>query len=69
MELDRGRDPPYVKERPFAWIDEEIDRDAHHCARRRPVSTLLLDVRADRGLTQDRIDPLPQFAANVSRSA
>ena len=56
----------YVKERPFAWVDDEIGKDAHRWARRRLVPTLLLDVRPDVGLTQDHVDVLLQFGASVT---
>jgi hypothetical protein len=59
----------FVKDRPFAWIDDEIGRDAHRWARRRSVPTLLLDVRPDHGLTADDVHALLQFGAAVTRSA
>jgi hypothetical protein len=59
----------YVKDRPFAWVDDEIGADAHRWARKRTAPTLLLDVRPDFGLTQDHVDALLQFAGAIGRSA
>jgi hypothetical protein len=59
----------FVRDRPFAWVDDEIGADAHRWARKRPGPTLLLDVRADIGLTSHHVDALLRFAAAVSRSA
>jgi hypothetical protein len=58
----------YVKEWPFAWVDDEIGKDAHRWAGKRSVPTLLLDVRPDVGLTQDHVDSLLRFAATVRGS-
>jgi hypothetical protein len=59
----------YVRARPFAWVDDEIGADAHRWARRRSVPTLLLDIRPDRGLMQNDVDALLQFAATVTHTA
>lgn len=56
----------FVRDRPFAWVDDEIGADAHRWARRRSAPTLLLDVRADIGLTADHVDALLQFGATVT---
>jgi hypothetical protein len=53
----------FVKDRSFAWIDDEIGADAHRWALRRSVPTLLLDIRPDCGLTQEHVDALAQFGA------
>ena len=58
----------YVRDRPFAAIDDEFGADAHRWASRRSIPTLLLDVRADRGLTQEHVDALLYFAATVAVS-
>ena len=39
----------FVRQRPFAWLDDELGRDAHRWAQKRAVPTLLVDIRADRG--------------------
>lgn len=56
----------FVKDRPFAWLDDELGVDAHRWARRRETPTLLVDVRADRGLTQDHVDVLLRFARSTN---
>ena len=58
----------FVKDRPFAWVDDEIGHDAHRWARTRSAPSLLLDVRPDRGLTQENVDELLQFGATFGRS-
>ena len=58
----------FVRDRPFAWLDDELGGDAHRWARRRSVPTLLVDVRPDVGLTQDHVDSLLQFGSTFSRS-
>ena len=59
----------YVKDRPFAWVDDEIGHDAHRWARSRSAPTLLLDVRPDYGLTQEHVGALLRFGATVTGSA
>jgi hypothetical protein len=56
----------FVRDRPFALLDDEIGADAHRWARRRSAPPLLVDVRPGRGLTQDHVDALLQFAATVT---
>jgi len=56
----------YVRDRPLAWLDDEIGgHDARRWAQRRKVPTLLLDVRADVGLTDEHVDALLRFSASV----
>ena len=58
----------YVGDRPFAYIDDDIGRDAEAWAATRRAPTLLLAIRADRGLLEPDIDALLEFAAGLERA-
>lgn len=57
----------YVGDRPFAWLDDELGRDADGWAASRRHPTLLLRVDPVRGLTSDHVARLRYFAAEVAR--
>lgn len=52
----------YVGERACAWVDDDIGRDAHAWARARGIPTRFLEIRGDRGLSQDDVEELIAFA-------
>lgn len=56
----------FVGQRPFAWIDDELQPDAHAWAAERLVPTLLIDVDPRDGLTDRLVDLLVEFAADVN---
>jgi len=59
----------FLRDRPVAWVDDELGHDAHRWAWRRcrrSVPTLLLDIRPDLGLTQENVDALLNFGATFS---
>lgn len=56
----------FVRDRPFAWIDDDIGFDAHAWAAGRGVPTLMLDILADRGLLEPDVARLLAFAAELS---
>lgn len=52
----------FAGERALAWVDDELGHDAHAWATAREAPTLLIDVRADRGLSAQDVDELLAFA-------
>ena len=52
----------FVRDRPFAWVDDEIGADAHEWGQQRPYPTLLLDVGPTVGLTEEDVATLIAFA-------
>lgn len=55
----------YVKDRPFAWIDDDIREDAFDWAKARPVPTLLIKTDHEKGFTQDAFDELDSFGQTL----
>ena len=58
----------FVGDRPFAWIDDEIGPDAHAWAERRQAPTLLIDVNAPIGLTEEHVKELHRFGRSASNA-
>jgi hypothetical protein len=56
----------FVGDRPFAYVDDDIGRDALEWMRAREEPTLMLPVRADRGLGAEDVAELLEFAAAVA---
>jgi hypothetical protein len=54
-----------VRDRPFAWLDDEIRRDDLARAARRPVPTLLVRVEGTRGLRDGHVQELEEFAREL----
>lgn len=57
----------FVRDRPFAWIDDVIGNDAHAWVAAGKVLALLVQTRADRGIERDQVDELLAFADEVTR--
>jgi hypothetical protein len=55
----------FVRDRPMAWVDDELGPDAHVWAQKRAAPTLLLDVNPARGLAAAHVDLLIRFADRV----
>ena len=56
----------HVRDRAFAWIDDDIGTDCHAWARERATPTLLLDIHSGHGLTEPDVEQLLAFAAEVN---
>jgi hypothetical protein len=52
----------FVKDRPFAWVDDELGGDGHAWAERREASSLLIDTNPARGISHAVIAELLAFA-------
>ena len=55
----------FVRDRPFAWIDDDLGPDAFEWAERRSTPTLLVRTDPTVGLVEDHIDRLRAFADDV----
>lgn len=55
----------YVRDRPFAYVDDDLGNDALAWMRGREAPTLMLPVRADRGLGADDVEELLAFAESA----
>ena len=55
-----------MRDRAFAWIDDDIGTDCHVWARERGTPTLLLDIHSGHGLTEPDVERLLAFAAEVN---
>jgi hypothetical protein len=55
----------YAAARPAAWIDDSLDERCHAWARRRPAPTLLVETESAIGITDDDVDLLLRWAAEV----
>jgi hypothetical protein len=56
----------YARDRPAAWIDDNIDYSGRLWASERRASTLLIETLAPVGLTDDHVDELLDWAQRVS---
>jgi hypothetical protein len=56
----------HVRDRAFAWVDDDIGPDCHAWAQEREAPTLLLDVSSHCGLTDTDVDQLLAFAGRVN---
>jgi hypothetical protein len=52
----------FVRDRPMAWVDDELGHDAHQWAQRRAEPTLLIDINPAWGLAEAHVDTLVRFA-------
>lgn len=59
----------FVRDRPCAYVDDDIGRDALSWMRERDEPTLVLPVRGDRGLGADDVEELLAFADAVASRA
>lgn len=50
------------------WVDDAIDTNSHAWGAQRMEPTLFLGIRADRGLTEDDVKLLIEFAESVRPS-
>jgi hypothetical protein len=48
----------YARERPLAWVDDNIDKTCRDWAARRPAPTLLVPTESDRGLEEGHVEAL-----------
>ena len=56
----------YAGERPAAWVDDNLDEDCHFWAEIREVPTLLIETDPSVGLTDEHVELLLEWAAEVS---
>lgn len=56
----------YAGDRPAAWIDDNIDESGREWARARAAPTLLIETLAPTGLTDEHVDELLAWAADVA---
>ncbi|MFN2613013.1 MAG: hypothetical protein ABR536_06570 [Solirubrobacterales bacterium] len=50
--------------RPLAWLDDNLDRSCRAWAREREAPTLLVPTESDRGLEENHVDALLDWAAS-----
>jgi hypothetical protein len=56
----------FVGDAPTAWIDDDLDAEAHHWADRRHAPTLLVQTNRAVGLTRDHVRQLVEFGRTVA---
>ena len=56
----------YAGERPAAWIDDSLDERCHAWAAGRPAPTLLVETEPHEGVTDDHVERLLAWAAELS---
>ena len=56
----------FVRDRPFAWIDDELGRDDFARAEGRPNPTLLVWIEGTHGLAEAHVDQLRRWSRGVS---
>ena len=59
----------FAGERPAAWIDDNIDAECRAWAERRTAPTLLVETETHVGITDDHVEELLAWAAEVSGRA
>jgi hypothetical protein len=59
----------YARERPAAWIDDNLDERCQSWAARRKAPTLLVETEAAVGITDDHVEQLLRFADDVMNVA
>jgi hypothetical protein len=57
----------YARNRPAAWIDDNLDERCRRWAERRPSPTLLMPTDPAVGLTEDHVEGLLAWAAELQR--
>jgi Swiss Army Knife RNA repair-like protein len=55
----------FIRDRPTAWVEDALGRDAHAWAQKRTVPTLLLDINPSWGLAEAHVDILIAFAGRL----
>ena len=55
----------YAAERPAAWIDDNMSEECHAWAKRRSAPTLLVETQPSEGLTDDHVEQLLSWAAEI----
>lgn len=56
----------FIRDRPIAWLDDELGHDAHQWAHRRLEPTLLIDVNPAWGLAEAHVRVLVEFADGLA---
>jgi hypothetical protein len=56
----------YAGERPAAWIDDNMNEECRYWALRRPAPTLLVETNPSEGLTDEHVEQLRSWAADVA---
>jgi HAD domain in Swiss Army Knife RNA repair proteins len=56
----------FIGEHPIAWVDDDLGRDAHAWAEKRPQLTLLIDINPSWGLAEAHVDILVEFADRLA---
>jgi len=56
----------FIRDRPMAWVDDELGNDAHRWAEKRTQPTLLLDINPSWGLAEAHVIMLDDFADRLS---
>ena len=59
----------YARERPAAWIDDNLDDRCTHWANQRRAPTLLVETDASVGITDEHVEELLRFADDVTKVA
>ena len=57
----------YARDRPAAWIDDNLDDRCHAWAEGRSAPTLLVETDAAVGITEEHVELLLRFAEKVGR--
>jgi hypothetical protein len=56
----------YAGERPAAWIDDNMNEECRYWAQARKAPTLLVETKPSVGLTDEHVEELLEWAAQVS---
>lgn len=57
----------YVRDRPFAWIDDDLYNDAIRWSNKRESPSLLLPIEPHIGLTEEHFNELKAFAQSLKQ--
>jgi hypothetical protein len=58
----------YAGDRPVAWIDDSLDARCERWAERRKAPTLLVETEASAGITDEHVERLLRFAADLAKA-
>lgn len=56
----------HARDRPAAWIDDNLDDECHTWASRRPAPTLLVETEPATGIVEEHVELLLRWADEVS---
>ena len=59
----------YARDRPAAWIDDNIDAECRAWAEGRSAPTLLVETETHVGITEEHVDTLLAWADEIARQA